>query len=67
MASRPTPIHLIQTGTDTDPHEIQRGSIIQAIEASQNAAPMGRNVARMNIPSCRRSSFSRVACDLTLW
>ena len=45
------PAHLTQTGTGIDAHAIQPGSIIHAIVASQNAAPAGRNVARMNTPS----------------
>ena len=40
--------------------EVQRGH-------NQKAMPTGRDVAKMNKPSCRRSSLSRVACDLSLW
>jgi subtilisin family serine protease len=67
MAITSTPVHLSQAGRDTEDQAIQPGSTIQAISPSQKAMPTGRNVTKMNRPSCHRSSFSRVACDLSLW
>ena len=47
------------------PSSVDRSS--RRSRSARTPRPAGRNVARMNTPSCRRSSFSRVACDLTLW
>ena len=66
-AITPTPVHLSQTGRGIWTMPSSSGLTIQAISPSQKTAPRGRNVARMNRPSCRRSSFSRVACDWSLW
>ena len=65
--SATTPIHLDQMGSDTEDQAIHRGLIIQANTPNQNTAPRGRSVARMNTPSCLRSSFSPVDCEVNLW
>jgi DNA-binding winged helix-turn-helix (wHTH) protein len=54
-------------GRDNEDQAIQSGSTTQAISPSQRAMPTGRNVVKMSGPSCHRSSFSHVACDLSLW
>src|SRR6476660_3777545 len=63
----PTPVHLNQVGRGSEDQLIHPGSTIHAISPSQKAMPTDRNVTKMNKPSCRRSSFSRVDCDLSPW
>src|SRR2546422_11729602 len=67
IAIMPTPVHLNQVGRDTEDQTIQSGSIAQAISPSQRAMPTGRNVAKMNGPSCHRSRLLHVPCELSLW
>src|SRR5439155_11491473 len=44
--------HLNQLGSETEDQAIQPGSTTQAISPNPRAAPTGRNVAKMNRPSC---------------
>jgi hypothetical protein len=56
-----TPTHRNQTGTGTDAHAIQPGSMTNARTPSSPTNATSRIETRRKRPSCRRSSFSAVA------